>query len=208
VAAVREESLVSGKDWVGSASAVYANLAARGHSQTERAQMDYYATDPTALRRLLETGVSLNKNVWEPCAGGGHLAEVLKQNGYAVRCSDIVRRDYPCEELDFLRQNELWRGDILTNPPYKFALPITRKALETVQTGSRVVMFLKTLFLEGKERKKFFREAPPRYVYVSSSRLVCAKNGDFSSAENSAVSYAWFIFEKGFSGEPVIRWFN
>lgn len=24
----------------------------------------------------------------------------------------------------------------------------------------------------------------------------------------SAVAYAWFIWEKGYKGEPVVRWFN
>lgn len=67
-------------------------------------------------------------------------------------------------------------------------------------------MFLKLQFLEGKNRKKFFKENPPKVVYVSSSRLECGINGKFSGT--SAVAYAWFVWEKGFKGEPVIRWFN
>ena len=33
-------------------------------------------------------------------------------------------------------------------------------------------------------------------------------NGDFDSIGGSAAAYAWFVWEKGFKGEPVIRWFN
>jgi hypothetical protein len=69
-------------------------------------------------------------------------------------------------------------------------------------------MFLKLQFLEGKSRKAFFMEHPPKTVYVSSSRLICAMNGDFSTISSSAVAYAWFVWQKGFSGEPVIRWIN
>lgn len=54
-------------------------------------------------------------------------------------------------------------------------------------------MFLKVTFLEGKARKKMFQENPPKYVYVSSSRLACAKNGDFETYNGGAVAYAWYI---------------
>ena len=38
------------------------------------------------------------------------------------------------------------------------------------------------------------------------------KNGEFSDMEHEyeagAVAFAWFIWEKGYKGEPIIRWFN
>lgn len=63
-------------------------------------------------------------------------------------------------------------------------------------------------FLEGKRRAEFFRCNPPIRVWVSSSRLKCAMNGDFDSVGSSATAYAWFIWERGFKGHPEIRWFN
>jgi hypothetical protein len=71
-------------------------------------------------------------------------------------------------------------------------------------------MFLKIQFLEGKKRKILFEKFPPKTVYVSSSRILCAPNGDFESMKKngSAVAYCWFIWEKGFNGDPVIKWFN
>ena len=69
-------------------------------------------------------------------------------------------------------------------------------------------MFLKILFLEGKTRKEFFLENSPKVIYVASGRLNCAKNGDFDKYTTGAVCYAWFVWEKGFTGEPVIRWIN
>ena len=53
-----------------------------------------------------------------------------------------------------------------------------------------------------------FKNNPPRRVWVSSSRLKCAMNGDFDSMGSSATAYAWFVWEKGFKGSPEIRWFN
>ena len=31
-------------------------------------------------------------------------------------------------------------------------------------------------------------------------------NGDFEKYKAAAVCYCWFIFEKGFSGDPTIKW--
>lgn len=65
--------------------------------------------------------------------------------------------------------------------------------------------------LEGQKRKKFFEENPPKTVYVSSSRLQCAKNGDFEKygkGVRTAIAYAWFVWEKGYRGETIVKWIN
>ena len=85
-------------------------------------------------------------------------------------------------------------------------------ALDISDEGVKVAMFLKLTFLESKARKKLFEKYPPKVLYVSSSRLQCAKNGDFEKYKQAgvgtAVAYGWFVWEKGFKGEPVIRWIN
>lgn len=138
------------------------------------------------------------------------MAKVLEKNGYNVIGTDLVYRGYGDKEsLDFLEETlEDFEGDIITNPPYKYALEFVKKALNSVQDGHKVAMFLKLQFLEGKERKQFFLENPPKIVYVSSSRLNCAMNGDFDKYESSAIAYAWFVWEKGFKGDPIIKWIN
>lgn len=72
-------------------------------------------------------------------------------------------------------------------------------------------MFLKLTFLESKKRRELFDKYPPKTIYVSSSRLQCAKNGEFEKYKNgvgTAIAYAWLVWEKGYKGEPVVRWFN
>lgn len=141
--------------------------------------------------------------------GGGHIAEVLKDNGYNVMTMDIIDRGYPYTIVqDFLEYNEIFNGDIVTNPPYKISLPIIKHALDIIPLGNKVAMFLKIQFLEGKSRREFFKENPPKVVYVSSSRLNCYMNGDFTNNPSSAVCYCWYIWEKGYKGEPIIRWIN
>ena len=105
----------------------------------------------------------------------------------------------------------MFNGDIITNPPYKHAQRFIEKALELIPAGNKVAMFLKVQFLEGKARKKLFTKHPPKTIYVSSSRLLCAKNAEFERMKKgggSAVAYAWFIWERGFNGKPIIRWIN
>ena len=81
--------------------------------------------------------------------------------------------------------------------------------MEIIDPGHKVAMFLIIQFLEGKARRELFMHYPPRVIYVSSGRLRCAMNGDFEKyAKSNAVCYAWYIWEKGFSGETTLRWFN
>lgn len=69
-------------------------------------------------------------------------------------------------------------------------------------------MFLKLQFLEGKVRKELFNIYSPKKIYVSSSRLNCAKNGEFEKSPSSAIAYAWFVWEKGYEGQTIVKWFN
>ena len=77
--------------------------------------------------------------------------------------------------------------------------------------GKKVAMFLKVQFLEGKARRKLFEKYPPKTIWVSSSRILCAKNADFDGMKRgggSAVAYCWFIWEKGYKGDTIVKWFN
>lgn len=199
------------KDWTGNSKTAYAVIGATNHSLEEREKDDYYATDPKAMELLLKEEV-FYKNIWECAVGGGHLADVLKKHGYIVHSSDIVDRGYKDTlQLNFLRYNLTFFGDIITNPPYKYAKEFVEHALQVIPEGNKVAMFLKLTFLEGKARKELFKKYPPKTVYVSSSRLQCAKNGDFEKYKKgtgTAIAYAWYVWVKGYKGETVIKWIN
>lgn len=110
--------------------------------------------------------------------------------------------------MDFLQENRPFDGDIITNPPYKFAADFVNHALNLVNPGNKVFMFLKLQFLEGKARRALFDTKQLKTVYVSRSRIKCAKNGKFKDISSSAVAYAWYEFQKGYNGDPVIKWIN
>ena len=192
------------KDWTGGFRSVVGCLGASSHSAGEREANDYYATDPIAAEWLIRLE-NLDKNIWECACGEGHLAKVFEAHGYNVKATDLIDRGYGQGGVDFLQCREKFDGDIITNPPYKYAEDFIQHALTLIPNGKRVYMFLKVQFLEGKGRRDLYAIYPPRYVYVSSARIACGKNGNF---ENSMIAYAWFVFEKGYHGETILRWFN
>ena len=187
----------------------FTTIGASAHTEEERAENDFYATHPDALKILLnDTNIQLN-NVWECACGEGHLAEVLRKRHILSKASDLIDRGYGNTNIDFFKCNTPWDGDILTNPPFNCALEFCKHALNIITDNNKVIMLMRIQFLEGQKRKIFLLENPPKYVYVSSSRLLLAKNGDFVKYNTpSANCYAWYIWEKGFKGETTLRWFN
>ena len=86
------------------------------------------------------------------------------------------------------------------------AKEFVEKALEITEDSCYTIMFLKIQFLEGQARLKLFKKYPPKYVYVNSARQLCAMNGEFEKYKATALCYCWFVWQKGYNGEPIIRW--
>ena len=180
----------------------------------ERVQDDYYATPYQATEMLLDE-VKFNGSFLEPCVGGGHIADVIKRY-YPNECvygSDLVDRGYPNTlvanflEYDFLDQKF---DNIVTNPPYSLAQEFLEKGMKVINDNGKIAMFLKIQFLEGAKRKEMFKIYPPKYIYVFSKRQNPWRNGspvdEKGKPWSSTMCFAWFVWEKGFVGDPIIRW--
>ncbi len=181
---------------------VYSTLGASNHAAHDRANHDLYCTHPDAVRELLKIE-TFDKRIWEPFAGLRHISKEMLAQGYDVRESDLLTREQSIEQLDFMTQNELWDGDIITNVPYKGATSYVRKCIDTVTDGHKVAVWLRILYLESAERKRFFRVYPPLRVWRSSRRIPCGMNGNFGA---SAQGFAWFVWQKGYNGPTELRW--
>lgn len=199
------------KDWTGNNRSIYGTIGASNHTDKEREENDYYATSPKAVELLLEKEKFAHK-IWECAAGEDHIANVLRNHGYEVCSTDIIDRTGHTQVLDFLTTEKVFNGDIITNPPYKYAQEFVEHALDSIRDGNKVAMYLKLTFLEGKNRQKLFNQKNLKTVYVMACRMGCAKNGDFRNkeeqTESGAVAFAWFVWEKGYIGDPVIKWIN
>lgn len=183
-----------------------------GNSPTEKAENDYYATDPKTVELFLDSFDELNDFqglVWEPSCGGGNIAEVMKKRfpKCEVKATDLIYRNYGEGGEDFLESEFRGADLIITNPPFSLINDFIRKGLEL---SKRWLVFLaKIQTLETLERKDILENSPLKYVYVHSSRQSTWKNGkplDESGKKwTTVLCLAWFVWDKEYDGEPIVR---
>lgn len=81
------------KDWKGNKNSIFKPLGASNHTLEERETHDYYATEPSAVDALLKHE-DLEKMLWEPACGEGHISKRLEEFGYSVDSTDLIDRNY------------------------------------------------------------------------------------------------------------------
>lgn len=169
---------------------------------------NFYATHPSTTRDILSVETFGNE-ILEPFCGTGTMAEVIKQSGRTVLAYDIIDRGYgkvgDFFEVDF----EENKYDIITNPPYYEVLPkIIRRCISLAKHKVAIIMPLR--YLSGKARfTDLYEQFPPSRVYVYQERIGVAKNADFEKFADAGANmeiYAWFIWQKGFTGKPELKW--
>lgn len=96
------------KDWKGNSNSIYKTIGASNHTEKEREQNDYYATDPIAIDKLLAVETPSN-NIWECACGGGHLLNRLKELGFNAFGTDLVDRGQEqLLETSLILNQKLW----------------------------------------------------------------------------------------------------
>lgn len=198
---------------------------AGGNPKNDRVDYDFYATDPIAVQKLLHKYSINGSEILEPCVGNGNIANTINKF-YNNKCNvtgvDIVDRGYPNTIIhDYLT----WETDkkfdcIITNPPYSLAKEFVEKSMPLLNDGydedgypnGQLIMFLKIQFLEGAKRKELFEKYPPKYIYVFRNRMATWNNGEPLDPNGkrwaTTMCHAWFVWEKGSTTEPVIRWLD
>ena len=185
---------------------------AGGNSSTKREENDYYATAPETTKLFLDTfKEDLGQSILEPACGEGHLSEVLTEYfpNSNITSTDLINRGYGVGEIDFLNHNFDKKFDtVITNPPFKYSKEFILKGLEL--SNKYTIMLCKIQLLEGINRKEMFLNTPLKYVYVHSSRQATWKEGkpldDNGKKWATTMCLAWFVWEKDYKGEPVVRW--
>jgi hypothetical protein len=176
-----------------------------------REENDFYATPPMEVFNILQYE-KLIGTVLEPCCGMGHMAEGILKCGINNKliATDLIDRGYGQGNIDFVTYDYNRRFDnVITNPPFKYAKEFVGRALQI--SNKYVIMLLKIQFLESKIRKEFLVNSPLKYIYVFSERQSTLKDGlEINPMNNKPWSttllLAWFIWEVGYEGEPVVRW--
>lgn len=212
--AVELAKTVGGRDWTGNKRTTWATLGATNHTDKERAENDFYESPEEAITRLLaveELRPTEGSVVWECACGRGALSRPLQAAGYTTYDTDLVNRGWGASGMDFLKSNRPFPTEInmtiLTNPPFKYSLEFCQHSVDLMADGERTYMLLRLSFLEGQKREKWFNSGTSglRYVAVFGKRITCNRNG-IDCDGKGAVAYAWFCFEKGYTGRPEILW--
>lgn len=174
---------------------------------------DLYPT-PRPLTTALLRVEELPHTIWEPAAGMGHMAAVLKAAGHCVYATDLVdygHRVAGAPEIhggfDFLNpalseMHTFGTCAIVTNPPFSLAAHFVRNGLAQ---ASKVCILGRLAFLEGKGRSDIidghltrvypFTRRPPMMHRWSKGEDGIWREWEGKKSD-SAIAYAWFVFER------------
>ncbi len=169
--------------------------------------LDFFPTPPWATRALLRhvlaerMGVQLGfSSAWEPAAGEGHMAEVLRESFRVVHASDIFDygRGYALGDFTdpgLLRVQCPFAPDwIITNPPYNDALAFALRALAEATDG--VALLTRLAWLETETRwRDLFAPQPPTLVALFAERVPMHR-GRWDPNGSTATAYTWVIWRK------------
>lgn len=197
-------------------------IGASNHCDSEREVNDFYSTDPDCVQDLLKLE-KFSDTVLEPCCGTGNISKVLEESGYNVISTDLIDRGYGKGGIDFFKEYDNINTDIITNPPFGLASEFVDHAMSHASKPIKIALFLKLQFLEGQDRfNKIYKLGHLEKLYVYSKRVACYKSdemyqknedGSFKLDKNgnrlkvqSAVCYAWYIFNTAYTGKPQLDW--
>lgn len=179
----------------------------------QRHEHDWYVEPPECVEKLVEVEQDFGCSQLDPCCGRGTIPTVFLEKGFAtIECRDLIDRGmtHPIlrqrfKQADFLNSHKDKKWDcIITNPPFKDAVPIIQEALKV--TNYKVCALLRLAFLESKRRTEFFKNAPLARIWVMKDRVTMYR-GDYQGSKKTSGTqvYAWFVFEHGWHGPTQIE---
>lgn len=179
-----------------------------GKANTEREELDFYATDPKAVKTLIKKENIKGLYVLENSAGNGHIAKVLRDEGNKVFTIDVIERDFELNKTcDFLKlSSDGYSFDCaIYNPPFKF---ITEFILHTFKFTNIQYVFARVQILESMNRyNKLYKNNWLEKVMVFSGRMTTAKGGDDSLfGKNNSMLFGWFKFNKNNINKTILEW--
>jgi len=161
------------------------------------------------IKRLIEDGVlNITENITECCCGAGAISKVLETNGFKVQSSDIQIEDFIYGEkgIDVHNIKDKSREIIITNPPYNLMTKGNMLDEFLRISNNKVILLLNIYYLSSKDRYKLLHNSPLKYVYIHSDRVTMFPYGEEKPKSTGTKMFAWFVWEQGYDGEPIIRW--
>lgn len=165
-----------------------------------RERHEFYPTPPEptlALAIAEKHRLDQFRLIWEPAAGKGDIANVLRALGHLVFVSDIVDRGIGAEIRDFYAYKDpadVPRA-IVTNPPYDQCnwrdgkARWMRHALDELQVDY-MALLLSWNWPGAAGLKSFWRTNPPARIYIMRWKI------DFTGQGAPPMLNAWFVWDK------------
>ena len=166
---------------------------------------DLYETPEVATLALLAVE-PLPPMILEPAYDSGAISKVLRRAGQKVLENDIVDyglgQDSVQDFLDFKPAPATEIDAIVTNPPYRLAQQFVRRALTLCP---RVFMLLRLTFYESERRKDVLDDAGLIRVHVFRNRLpMMHRDGWTGNRISNPTAFAWFVWERGYTGNAKL----
>ena len=170
----------------------------------KRKKSDFYETPYTLTRKFLDVEYfNKNSTICEPACGGGAITRVLKEYWEDDK---ITAYD---KETNFLW--EMGEYDyVLTNPPFSIAFEFIQRA--KLVAKSKFALLLPLSYLHGKKRyDEIYSDKTYglKKVYVFTRYPMLGENLREDGKYNTGMMvYAWFVWENGYSGQPMVDWID
>jgi hypothetical protein len=165
----------------------------------KRKKSDFYET-PYSLTRLLLQNETIRGTVLEPACGNGAIVKVLNEYG--------ISSIYYDKEKDFFTENRYFDW-VVTNPPYSLAFEFIKKAKSCAEN---VALLLPLSYLHGKQRyDEVYSDTKFKLkkVYIFTRYPMLGEKLREDGKHNTGMMvYAWFIWSKKYTGEPILRWLD
>lgn len=162
----------------------------------KRKKSDFYETPYSLTKQLLEVE-KLEGTILEPSCGKGAISNLIE---------GCVAYDI---ETDFFKEEKKY-DTIITNPPFSKSFQFIKKSKEIA--NKKIILLLPLSYLHGKKRFDNIwndKEFPLSRIYVFTRYPMLGEIlRDDGKYHTGMMVYAWYVWEKGYTGEPSIRWID
>ncbi len=171
-----------------------------------KSKNEFYATPPALSRPMLELE-RFEGDIWEPACGEGALSRVLSEVCGNVISTDLIHRGYGVGGINFLEEEHLRAPNVVTNPPFSLWGAFAEHAL---RLGARkVVLMHEQKILGNVGTSGVMKRTGLARILLANRRVGILPPGaiDYGHGPRGG-SYAWFVWERGHTGDPTVKWFT
>lgn len=173
----------------------------------DRDPHDWYVEPEWCSLRLFREE-RFQDGIHDPAAGIGTIIGAAVQSDLRTDGADIIVRAECVVQADFLARPIYYRRlNIVSNPPFKIAEPFVRKALDVAVR--KVAMLLPAKWALGDKRSRWLETTPLKRVLFLTPRPSMPPGAVIMAGEkpgNGTADFAWFVWEHGYQGRPMIGW--